>query len=82
MIAGAIGTCVGNPLTFPFIWASTYELGHIILRRTSRRRAGAARSSDLLHKSWDQLLPLIEPMLSARFRSASPRAAIVYLRCL
>ena len=28
MIAGVIaGTCFGNPVTYPFIWASTYQLG-------------------------------------------------------
>ncbi len=32
LIAAAIGTAFGNPLTFPLIWASTYELGHLILR--------------------------------------------------
>ena len=31
-IAALIGTAVGNPLTFPLIWASTYQLGHAILR--------------------------------------------------
>ena len=30
-IAAVIGTAIGNPLTFPLIWASTYELGHAIL---------------------------------------------------
>lgn len=27
VLASAIGTAVGNPWTFPFIWAATYELG-------------------------------------------------------
>src|SRR5215207_1487138 len=36
MIAGAIGTCVGNPLTFPLIWATTYELGHLIMNQEGR----------------------------------------------
>ena len=27
MLASAIGTAVGNPWTFPLIWAATYELG-------------------------------------------------------
>jgi len=31
LIAAAIGTSVGNPLTFPLIWASTYQLGHVVL---------------------------------------------------
>ncbi len=31
VIASAIGTVVGNPLTFPFIWALTYETGATVL---------------------------------------------------
>ncbi|MCB1460959.1 MAG: DUF2062 domain-containing protein, partial [Nitratireductor sp.] len=31
LIAAAAGTFFGNPLTFPFIWASTYGLGRFIL---------------------------------------------------
>ena len=32
MIAAATGTFVGNPLTFPFIWAATYSTGNFILK--------------------------------------------------
>mgnify|MGYP003140193821 CR=1 FL=1 len=31
IIASALGTFFGNPLTFPFIWASAYKFGHWIL---------------------------------------------------
>lgn len=31
LLASALGTFFGNPLTFPFIWASAYKLGHWIL---------------------------------------------------
>lgn len=31
MLASALGTFFGNPLTFPFIWASAYQFGHWIL---------------------------------------------------
>jgi uncharacterized protein (DUF2062 family) len=30
-IAGAVGTLVGNPWTFPFIWVVTYEVGRALL---------------------------------------------------
>jgi uncharacterized protein len=30
LAAAALGTMVGNPLTFPLIWASTWEVGHKI----------------------------------------------------
>ncbi len=32
LIASALGTFVGNPLTFPFIWAATYKTGHWVLQ--------------------------------------------------
>ena len=31
MIAAAVGTVVGNPWTFPFIWLATYKVGQIML---------------------------------------------------
>lgn len=62
MIAGVIGgACFGNPLTYPFIWAGTYQLGHFILD-SEGRPAPARLGHDLLHKSWDQLRPILEPM--------------------
>jgi uncharacterized protein (DUF2062 family) len=30
-LAAAVGTLVGNPWTFPFIWVVTYQLGHALL---------------------------------------------------
>ncbi len=78
MIAGAIGTCVGNPLTFPFIWASTYQLGHLILDaegRTAPERLG----HDLLHKSWEQLWPIVEPMTVGSIPLGLAIGCVIYL---
>ena len=36
LIASAVGTAVGNPWSFPFIWAWIYTLGHWILGGHSR----------------------------------------------
>ncbi len=33
-IAAGLGTAVGNPLTFPFIWGATLSLGRFILGRS------------------------------------------------
>jgi uncharacterized protein (DUF2062 family) len=32
VVASAIGTAFGNPLTFPVIWAGCYEVGRVILQ--------------------------------------------------
>ena len=41
MFAAAIGTAVGNPITFPLIWVTTFQIGSRIetlwLRRPARR---------------------------------------------
>ncbi|MDF1750509.1 MAG: DUF2062 domain-containing protein [Alphaproteobacteria bacterium] len=31
LVASALGTLIGNPWTFPFIWIATYELGSNVL---------------------------------------------------
>jgi uncharacterized protein (DUF2062 family) len=78
VIAGAIGTAVGNPLTFPLIWASTYELGHII-QMGPGRAAPARLQYDLTHKSFEQLLPLIKPMVIGAIPLGLAAGAITYL---
>ena len=32
VVAALLGTFVGNPLTYPLIWYSTYEVGNLMLR--------------------------------------------------
>lgn len=64
MLASALGTAIGNPLTFPFIWVATYETGQFIL---SGSVSGAGNSlaigARLRHMEFDALWgPLIKPM--------------------
>ena len=35
LLAAALGTFFGNPISFPFIWASTYTTGNFILNRSA-----------------------------------------------
>ena len=64
-IAAGLGTAIGNPLTFPFIWAATLGLGRKILG-VDRAAAGEADSFLATLKEsgfaavWD---PYILPML-------------------
>jgi uncharacterized protein (DUF2062 family) len=78
MVAGAIGTAIGNPLTFPLIWASTYELGNLILKGVSTG-APARLGHDLTHKSFEQILPLLKPMAVGSLPLGLTAAALVYL---
>jgi uncharacterized protein len=64
LIASAIGTAVGNPLTFPLIWGSTYEAGRFILEGRGPRQP---REMDLIaafrRLDFGQLWePLLKPM--------------------
>lgn len=66
MIAAALGTAVGNPLTFPAIWAATHGLGAAILGVAEPRAHGAAIHLGRMLRDgeitalWD---PILKPML-------------------
>lgn len=80
LIAAALGTSVGNPLTFPFIWASTFKVGSWILsgRGTPPPHEIHHQFQErLLSKSLDVLLPMIKPMLVG----AIPLGAVTGITC-
>lgn len=70
-IAAALGTSVGNPLTFPFIWASTFKVGQFILRgeapQADNHEVHVQFQARLLQQSLDVLLPMLKPMLVGAF---------------
>lgn len=64
VVASALGTALGNPLTFPAIWGATYELGYMILYGA---QAGAGERPHLARLLQDLDLsqlwrPLLFPM--------------------
>lgn len=72
LVASATGTFVGNPITFPFIWASTYTTGNVILTGET----GSGGPEETLHKLadinlltdgfsglWAAVLSIWEPVL-------------------
>jgi uncharacterized protein (DUF2062 family) len=60
LVASAIGTFVGNPLTFPLMWGASYEIGQLMLEHRVERPQGIA--PDVLARPWEQLWPVLEPM--------------------
>jgi uncharacterized protein len=64
MAAAALGTAVANPLTFPMIWAGTYEVGRLLIGTNGaeggRKGIGEALSSMDVAAIWK---PYLEPML-------------------
>ena len=65
MAAAALGCIVGNPLTFPAIWASTYEVGRYLLKaETIDGTAPVGLGHALTHGDfWAVWDPFIKPML-------------------
>ncbi|MGI9405758.1 MAG: DUF2062 domain-containing protein [Hyphomicrobiaceae bacterium] len=76
IIASALGTFAGNPLTFPLIWFSTYNLGNFILGEEGEFSGAQLRNgfadvwSGIIHLSADAftsafgtIWPLVKPMI-------------------
>jgi uncharacterized protein len=79
LIAATLGTAFGNPLTFPFIWASTWEVGNFILgtERSGSRQidlVGLFNRLDL----WQLWGPVLKPMLIGAAPLAAVSGALVY----
>lgn len=78
-IAAALGTAIGNPLTFPAIWASTHALGSTIL---GSGLGGSAQGFVQLFQShglfavWE---PFIKPMLIGCLPIGGAVAIAVYV---
>jgi uncharacterized protein len=65
MIAAAASTVlIGNPFTYPFIWAATWELGQLILG-SNAKSMGTIHLHELFHKmSLSELWgPILKPLL-------------------
>ncbi|MEI2387711.1 DUF2062 domain-containing protein [Breoghania sp. JC706] len=78
MLASALGTAVGNPLTFPFIWASTYRLGHVLLGHDPATAGHHPLKLDLFHQSIDAIWPIFKPMLVGSLPLGFIAGAIAY----
>ena len=63
LVAAALGTAVANPLTLPFILASTYRLGRVFVGGPAHFRNGSDVPANLAEKSLHAIWPVIKPML-------------------
>lgn len=73
VLASALGTAVGNPLTFPFIWLASYNLGALLLGYRQRTRIRIDLPDEMLldvftqpgvvwRAFWSAVDPYIVPM--------------------
>lgn len=77
LLASAFGTFIGNPVTFPLIWVSTYNLGNWMLGQAGVAKFQFSSARSLLNESFDALWPLIKPMALA----GVPMGILVALAC-
>lgn len=91
MLASAIGTAVGNPWTFPFIWMGTYKLGLAMLgikgaERPDLSHAMAETLASIKSLSFDgvsdSLGPILVPMMVGSIPLALAAWVIFYLMIL
>lgn len=78
MIAAALGTWVGNPITFPFIWFYTYKFGNLLLHGHEGALSMREVSGRLLHLSFGNLIELLKPMSLGGFMLGVPMAITFY----
>lgn len=62
IIASALGTFFGNPITFPFIWYVSFHVGNWTLGLNPKIRE-IDLSGGIFSKSLEQLWPLLTPMM-------------------
>ena len=60
MVAAILGTFLGNPLTYPLFWYTTYEMGTLMLGSDAERPGDLPAT--LADGSVAQLWPIIKPM--------------------
>jgi hypothetical protein len=63
MLAAAFGTAVGNPLTFPVIWLTSYKIGNFVLGLEHAHMQADTISASLATQSMTSIVPLLQSMM-------------------
>lgn len=77
LVASAIGTAVGNPLTFPVMWWLAYETGSRMLGLAPG--GGAVLPGTDEPPAWSEILPILKPMLIGAVPLGLVSGLIAYL---
>ena len=78
VVAAVLGTFVGNPLTYPLFWYSTYEVGNLMLGGSAQKQR-IDLSGGIFQTSIDQLWPILKPMSLGSIPVGLALAALSYL---
>ena len=58
-IAALIGTIVGNPISFPFIWGLIYKVGAFIVDRSDNNLSPNINFEIIINQSYDIFIPML-----------------------
>ena len=61
IVAALLGTFLGNPVTYPFLWYASYRVGHFLLGGATTKK-NIDLSKGLFHSSFEHLWPILKPM--------------------
>ena len=78
IVAALLGTFVGNPLTYPLFWYSTYEVGNLMLGSASEKPP-IDLSGGIFQSSLEQLWPILKPMTLGSVPVGLALAALSYV---
>ncbi len=79
LLASALGTSIGNPLSFPFIWALTFKSGALMLGLPSSEFTIDAFKEQIATQSWISIWPsMIKPMAIGAIPAGFPVAIALY----
>jgi len=78
VVAALLGTFIGNPLTYPLIWYSTYEVGNLMLGGRIDNKS-IDLSGGIFQKSLEQLWPILKPMTLGSIPVGLALAALSYV---
>jgi uncharacterized protein (DUF2062 family) len=78
VVAALLGTFVGNPITYPLFWYSTYEVGNLMLRGEGAKEP-IDLSGGIFQSSLDQLWPFLKPMTLGCLPVGLALAALSYV---
>lgn len=78
LISSAIGTAFGNPLTFPLIWATTFNIGNHVLPHAQVAFRPARLSYEFFMQSLDSMMPIFARMLVGSIPLGLLSGAICY----
>lgn len=77
-VAAALGTFVGNPFTFPFMWWSSFVVGNHLLEDSADRVRFSDLAEGLTHQPLANILPIIKPMTVGAMPLGVVSAVIAY----